>query len=126
MAATVEQLTVSINQVADNASRAFELAQASGQASRDGGGVIANAVDSMGGIARRIEETAAAIRELGVASQEISGIATPDEGTVVVTLSEADPIFFMRLGFAAEAREKRCRKIHKPQANTVKSGRKVG
>ena len=35
-------------------------------------------------------------------------------------------IFFMRLGFAAEAREKRCRKIHKPQANTVKSGRKVG
>ena len=35
-------------------------------------------------------------------------------------------IFVMRLGFAAEAREKRCRKIHKPQANTVKSGRKVG
>lgn len=35
-------------------------------------------------------------------------------------------IFFMRLGFAAEAREKRPRKIHKPQANTVKSGRKVG
>lgn len=35
-------------------------------------------------------------------------------------------IFFMRRGFAAEAREKRCRKIHKPQANTVKSGRKVG
>lgn len=35
-------------------------------------------------------------------------------------------IFFMRLGFAAEAREKRHRKIHQPQANTVKSGRKVG
>ena len=35
-------------------------------------------------------------------------------------------IFFMRLGFAAEAREKSRRKIHKPQANTVKSGRKVG
>lgn len=35
-------------------------------------------------------------------------------------------IFFMRLGFAAEAREKRRRKIHKPQANTVKSGRKAG
>lgn len=35
-------------------------------------------------------------------------------------------IFFMLQGFAAEAREKRCRKIHKPQANTVKSGRKVG
>lgn len=35
-------------------------------------------------------------------------------------------IFFMRLGFAAEAREKSCRKIHKPQANTVKSGIKAG
>ena len=35
-------------------------------------------------------------------------------------------VFFMRLGFAAEAREKRPRKIHKPQANTVKSGRKAG
>ena len=35
-------------------------------------------------------------------------------------------VFFMRLGFAAEAREKRHRKIHQPQANTVKSGRKVG
>ena len=35
-------------------------------------------------------------------------------------------VFFMRLGFAAEAREKSCRKIHKPQANTVKSGRKAG
>lgn len=35
-------------------------------------------------------------------------------------------IFFMLQGFAAEAREKRPRKIHKPQANTVKSGRKAG
>jgi peptide/nickel transport system substrate-binding protein len=34
----------------------------------------------------------------GGKAKEISGIATPDEGTVVVTLSEADPIFFMRLG----------------------------
>lgn len=35
-------------------------------------------------------------------------------------------ILFMRLGFAAGAREKCHRKIHKPQANTVKIGRKVG
>lgn len=33
----------------------------------------------------------------GGSATEISGIATPDEGTVVVTLSEADPIFFMRV-----------------------------
>ena len=35
-------------------------------------------------------------------------------------------IFFMRLGFAAEAREKRPRKIHHQPQNTVKSGRKAG
>lgn len=28
---------------------------------------------------------------------ELTGVATPDEGTVVVTLAAADPIFFMRL-----------------------------
>ncbi len=33
----------------------------------------------------------------GGSAKEISGIATPDEGTVVVTLSDVDPIFFMRL-----------------------------
>lgn len=35
-------------------------------------------------------------------------------------------IFFMRLGFAAEAREKRRRKVHQQPSNTVKSGRKAG
>jgi ABC-type transporter Mla maintaining outer membrane lipid asymmetry permease subunit MlaE len=35
-------------------------------------------------------------------------------------------VFFMRLGFAAEAREKRPRKIHHQPQNTVKSGRKAG
>ena len=33
---------------------------------------------------------------------------------------------FMRLGFAAEAREKRRRKVHQQPRNTVKSGRKAG
>lgn len=35
-------------------------------------------------------------------------------------------VFFMLLGFAAEAREKRPRKIHQQPRNTVKSGRKAG
>lgn len=35
-------------------------------------------------------------------------------------------IFFMLQGFAAEAREKRPRKIHQQPRNTVKSGRKAG
>ncbi len=33
----------------------------------------------------------------GGGAKELSGVATPDEGTVVVTLSAVDPIFFMRL-----------------------------
>ena len=35
-------------------------------------------------------------------------------------------VFFPRLGFAAEAREKRRRKVHQQPRNTVKSGRKAG
>lgn len=35
-------------------------------------------------------------------------------------------IFFMLQGFAAEAREKRPRKVHQQPRNTVKSGRKAG
>ena len=35
-------------------------------------------------------------------------------------------IFFMLQGFAAEAREKRPRKLHQQPRNTVKSGRKAG
>ena len=35
-------------------------------------------------------------------------------------------IFFMLQGFAAEAREKRPRKIHQQPRHTVKSGRKEG
>lgn len=35
-------------------------------------------------------------------------------------------VFFARLGFAAEAREKRRRKVHQQPRNTVKIGRKAG
>lgn len=35
-------------------------------------------------------------------------------------------VFFARRGFAAEAREKRRRKVHQQPRNTVKSGRKAG
>ncbi|MBZ9790731.1 ABC transporter substrate-binding protein [Rhizobium sp. 3T7] len=37
-------------------------------------------------------------KEIGAGSgNELTGVATPDEGTVIVTLTEADPIFYMRL-----------------------------
>ena len=55
-----------------------------------------------------------------------SGGIVSDDAFVTAMVLILLAIFFMRLGFAAEAREKRPRKIHKPQANTVKSGRKAG
>ena len=51
-------------------------------------------------------------------------ISDTDFITAMVLLLAA--FFFMRLGFAAEAREKRRRKVHQQPRNTVKSGRKAG
>ncbi|OAI27028.1 MULTISPECIES: methyl-accepting chemotaxis protein [Methylomonas] len=74
MAATVEELTVSINQVAENAARAFDLAHQSGDAARSGGAVIADSIRQMREIATRIEQTSMSVQHLGAASEEISGI----------------------------------------------------
>jgi len=63
---------------------------------------------------------------------EISGIATPDAGTVVVTLSESDPIFFMRVANhiapitkASQSRGKDGQEVadwYMPDSGTVYSG----
>ena len=74
MAATVEELTVSIGQVSNNANRAFELSRNSGDAARNGSSVIAESVRQMRNIATRIEQTAEFVDQLGKASNEINGI----------------------------------------------------
>lgn len=58
-------------------------------------------------------------------SAQVGGTISDSQFITAMVLILA-ALALMRLGFAAEAREKRRRKIHKPQANTVKIGRKVG
>ena len=96
MAATVEELTVSINQVASNAARAFDLSHNSGEAARNGNNVIAESVRQMRDIASRIRQTAASVEQLGNASREISGI-------VRVIRDVADQTNLLALNAAIEA-----------------------
>ena len=68
----------------------------------------------------------------GGSGNELTGVATPDEGTVVVTLVDADPIFFMRLANhiapitkAAQSRGSDGEEIvdwYKPESSAVYSG----
>ena len=75
MAAAVEQMSVSIDQVGEHAREANALSRASGEASRQGGGVIHRAAAEMRGIAEAVGNSANTIRELEGHSNEISVIA---------------------------------------------------
>ena len=55
-----------------------------------------------------------------------SGATVSDADFITAMLLILLAVFFARLGFAAEAREKRRRKVHQQPRNTVKSGRKAG
>ncbi len=72
MAAAVEELTVSINQMADNANHARELSLQSGDASRNGGEVIRHTVQEMSKIAGTVTDAASTIQSLGEQSTQIS------------------------------------------------------
>ncbi|MBP4049549.1 methyl-accepting chemotaxis protein [Chromobacterium violaceum] len=74
MAASVEQLTVSINHIAQHASDARTVSQDSGQLSEAGSQVIARAVEEMQGISATVDLTEAAISELASKTATISSI----------------------------------------------------
>ncbi|MGC0152664.1 methyl-accepting chemotaxis protein [Chromobacterium vaccinii] len=74
MAASVEQLTVSISHIARHAMDAREVSQDSGQLSETGGQVIARAVTEMQGISATVDLTEAAIAELATKTATISSI----------------------------------------------------
>lgn len=74
MAATVEQLTVSINHVADNAGDAHALSTESGRQSSEGGSVIQETVQSMHLIADTVQASAGQIGELDQHAEQISSI----------------------------------------------------
>ncbi|PRP70710.1 chemotaxis protein [Chromobacterium amazonense] len=74
MAASVEQLTVSINHIAQHAVDARTVSQGSGQLSASGSEVIAKAVAEMQGISETVDMTEAAIAELASKTSTISSI----------------------------------------------------
>lgn len=96
MAATVEELTVSINHVADNANEAHALSSDSGRQSAEGGAVIQETLASMQSIADTVQGAAAQIAELGQHSDQISSI-------VNVIKEIADQTNLLALNAAIEA-----------------------
>ena len=96
MAATVEELTVSINHVADNANEAHGLSSDSGRQSAEGGAVIQETLVSMQRIADTVQGAAAQIAELGQHSDQISSI-------VNVIKEIADQTNLLALNAAIEA-----------------------
>ncbi|MDC7817970.1 methyl-accepting chemotaxis protein [Pseudomonas sp. BLCC-B112] len=80
MAATVEELTVSINHVADNAGDAHALSSESGRQSEEGGSVIQDTLGSMRLIADTVQASATQIGELGQHAEQISSIVSVIKG----------------------------------------------
>jgi len=96
MAASVEEMTVSINHVASRASDTNELAAAAGRAASDGMKVIGEAVDEIHAIAGQIENTSREIGELERKSAQINAV-------VVVIREVAERTNLLALNAAIEA-----------------------
>jgi methyl-accepting chemotaxis protein len=74
MAATVEQVTVSIGQVSDHAKDAYEVSQKSGQLSSQSSEVVHAASAEMTQISASVRDSSAVIQQLGMRSNEITAI----------------------------------------------------
>ncbi len=75
MAAAVEELSVSIDQVGEHANEADAVSRQSGDASRDGARVVRETAEEIGHIAEAVNGSAGTIRELQTYTGEISAIA---------------------------------------------------
>ncbi|XLM20543.1 methyl-accepting chemotaxis protein, partial [Chromobacterium piscinae] len=74
MAASIEQLTVSVNHISDRSQDARDLAKESGTLSKSGGAVIAEAVSEMRRINDAVDQTSGIITSLADKTQTISSI----------------------------------------------------
>ncbi len=74
MAATIEEVTVSINHVSESAHEALAFSKRSGELSDQGGQIIHSAASEMKQIADTVRETSVSIEELGRQSTQISTI----------------------------------------------------
>lgn len=96
MAATVEEVTVSINHIAESAREALSISHKSGELSIQGGKIIHNAATEMTHIAETVRLTSQTIEELGQQSNQIS--------TIVQVIKEvADQTNLLALNAAIEA-----------------------
>jgi len=74
IAAAVEQLTVSIQHVSDNASEAHTLARNSGDNTEHGYRVIRSTVDDIRGVEQMVQSVNTEMRNLESSAQQISGV----------------------------------------------------
>jgi methyl-accepting chemotaxis protein len=96
MAAVVEEMSVSISQVADNARDALKTASHAAELSDSGGGVIEQATSAINRIADTVRQTSGAMRALDESATRIS--------TVVQVIKEvADQTNLLALNAAIEA-----------------------
>ncbi|WP_273805874.1 MULTISPECIES: methyl-accepting chemotaxis protein [unclassified Pseudomonas] len=96
MAATIEELSVSISHVSESAQEAHRLASQSGQQSADGGDVIQATLAAMNGIAETVQKSSDQIGQLGQHSEQITSI-------VKVIQDIADQTNLLALNAAIEA-----------------------
>jgi methyl-accepting chemotaxis protein len=96
MAATVQQVTTSVNHISDNAREAMEIANRSGELSIEGGEIIHKAIADMAEIADAVRETARTIEDLGQQSDKVTSI-------VQVIKDVADQTNLLALNAAIEA-----------------------
>ncbi len=96
MAAAVEEMTVSIDRIADHAREAQDISTQAGELSLEGRRVVSSTVDEMQKIAATVNQSSAIIEELGQHSQAIS--------TIVNVIKEiADQTNLLALNAAIEA-----------------------
>lgn len=96
MAATVEEVTVSINHISTSAREAMNISNKSGELSGKGGEIIHKTTSEMAQIAETVRQTSHTIEELGQHSNQISSI-------VQVIKDVADQTNLLALNAAIEA-----------------------
>jgi methyl-accepting chemotaxis protein len=96
MAAAVEEMTVSIEQVSENAKHVQEVSQSSNERSSEGGAVILQVTEDMHEIAEAVHSSSVIMEELGQQSDQIYSI-------VQVIKDIADQTNLLALNAAIEA-----------------------
>ncbi|MFA5626660.1 MAG: methyl-accepting chemotaxis protein [Thiohalomonadaceae bacterium] len=96
MAATVEEMTVSINHVSERSQQTHDAAQQSGELSTQGNEVVHGAATEMTNIASAVDQSSQLIEELNNHSKQISDIASVIKGI-------ADQTNLLALNAAIEA-----------------------